>query len=74
YTYTSEDATATTIDIPGSVINNASTIFGDTNVLNEISTIVGSSETLTSLVDNGDGTMTYTDEDGVATVINLSTA
>ncbi|MCO6175396.1 hypothetical protein NHF50_10105, partial [Flavobacterium sp. NRK F10] len=24
--------------------------------------------------DNGDGTMTYTDEDGVATVINLSTA
>ncbi|MCO6175397.1 hypothetical protein NHF50_10110 [Flavobacterium sp. NRK F10] len=74
YTYTSENATATTIDVPGSVINNASTIFGDTNVLNEISTAVATAETLTSLVDNGNGTITYTDEDGVGTVINLSTA
>ena len=32
------------------------------------------SETLTSLVDNGDGTMTYTDEDGTANIINTTVA
>ncbi|MCO6175393.1 hypothetical protein NHF50_10090, partial [Flavobacterium sp. NRK F10] len=71
YTYTSEDATVTTIDVPGSVINNASTIFSDTNVLNEISTVVTSSETLTTMVDNTDGTYTYTSEDATATTIDV---
>ena len=29
-------------------------------------------ETLTSLTDNGDGTITYVDEDGVATILNIA--
>src|SRR5690606_32302166 len=36
YTYTAEDGTVTTIDVPADVISNFETIMGDENVLNEL--------------------------------------
>jgi hypothetical protein len=84
YVYTSEDATQTTIDVVGDVINNASTIFNDTAVVNEIKTLVENNQTITSLTDvvtkekdDRDQefdvhTLTYTDETGTANPIDLS--
>ncbi|MEE1963104.1 hypothetical protein V1387_10450, partial [Allomuricauda taeanensis] len=40
----------------------------------DLAVAVAAVETLTSLVDNGDGTITYTNEDGLATDIDLTTA
>ncbi|SMG07624.1 hypothetical protein SAMN05660862_0298, partial [Sphingobacterium psychroaquaticum] len=102
YTYTSEDGTQTTIDVPADVIQNFEEIIknGDVqNILNEYITnvegnvsfdgsnftyvdgsdtvvidlndLVKLNETVTTLVNNGDGTYTYTSEDGTQTTIDV---
>src|SRR5690606_31829742 len=81
YTYTSEDGTKTTVDVPASVINQFEeivnggpvTIDGDTyNTIEEyIQHIVETNETVTTLVDNGDGTYTYTNEAGATVTIDV---
>ena len=45
---------------------------GNTTQVN-LGTLVAAQETLTSLVDNGDGTLTYTDEDGLGTNVDIAT-
>src|SRR5690606_41487039 len=66
YTYTSEDGTVTVVDVPASVINQFEeivnggpvTIDGDTyNTIEEyIQHLVETNETVTTLVNNNDGT------------------
>src|SRR5690606_1085025 len=66
YTYTSEDGTVTVVDVPASVINQCEeivnggpvTIDGDTyNTIEEyIQHLVETNETVTTLVNNNDGT------------------
>src|SRR5690606_25390506 len=80
YTYTSEDGTVTVVDVPASVINQFEeivnggpvTIDGDTyNTIEEyIQHLVETNETVTTLVNNNDGTYTYTSEDGTVTVVD----
>src|SRR5690606_11918561 len=79
YTYTSEDGTVTVVDVPASVINQFEeivnggpvTIAGDTyNTIEEyIQHLVETNETVTTLVNNNDGTYTYTSEDDTETII-----
>ncbi|MFB9104109.1 hypothetical protein ACFFU1_04290, partial [Algibacter miyuki] len=81
YTYTSEDGTETIVDIPASVVNQFEnivnegpvTINGETfNTIEEyIENIVTTNETVTTLVDNTDGTYTYTSEDGTETIVDI---
>src|SRR5690606_11385884 len=81
YTYTSEDGTVTVVDVPASVINQFEeivnggpvTIDGDTyNTIEEyIQHLVETNETVTTLVNNNDGTYTYTSEDGTVTVVDV---
>ncbi|MBF4467758.1 hypothetical protein IRZ99_21105, partial [Flavobacterium sp. LC2016-12] len=72
YTYTSENATTTTIDVVGDVINNSSTIFNNPTFVTELTNIIKTNETLTSLVYDGTAnTLTYFDEAAVANTINL---
>src|SRR5690606_16538039 len=72
YTYTSEDGTVTTVDVPASVVNQFEdivnsgpvTIDGEeyTTIEEYIQHIVETNESVTTLVDNADGTYTYTSE------------
>ncbi|MXO04531.1 hypothetical protein [Flavobacterium sp. HBTb2-11-1] len=72
YTYTSENATTTKIDVVSDVINNSSVILNNPAFITDITTIIKNNETLTSLVYNGAAnTLTYTDEKSVPNVINL---
>ncbi|SFN18428.1 hypothetical protein SAMN05421741_1023 [Paenimyroides ummariense] len=81
YTYTSEDGTVTVVDVPGSVVNQFEdivnsgpvTINGNTyNTIEEyIENIVKQNETVTTLVNNNNGTYTYTSEDGTVTVVDV---
>src|SRR5690606_3948947 len=81
YTYTSEDGTVTVVDVTESVINQFEeivnggpvTIDGDTyNTIEEyIQHLVETNETVTTLVNNNDGTYTYTSEDGTVTVVDV---
>src|SRR5690606_39481754 len=81
YTYTSEDDTVTVVDVHASVINqfeeivNAGpvTIDGDTyNSSKEYNQrLVEDNKTVTTLVNNNDGTYTYTSEDGTVTVVDV---
>src|SRR5690606_35847230 len=81
YTYTSEDGTVTVVDVPASVVNQFEdivnsgpvTINGNTyNTIEEyIENIVKENETLTTLVNNNNGTYTYTSEDGTVTVVDV---
>ncbi|MBE8722086.1 collagen-like triple helix repeat-containing protein, partial [Sphingobacterium pedocola] len=81
YTYTSEDGTVTTVDIPASVINQFEevvnggpvTVNGNTytSIEEYIENIVAANETNTTLIDNNDGTYTYTSEDGTVTVVDV---
>ncbi|WP_202912478.1 hypothetical protein, partial [Sphingobacterium olei] len=81
YTYTSEDGTVTVVDVPASVINQFEevvnggpvTVNGTTyNTIEEyIENIVAANETNTTLIDNNDGTYTYTSEDGTVTVVDV---
>ncbi|MCM5661358.1 beta strand repeat-containing protein [Galbibacter mesophilus] len=82
YTYTSEDGTATIISLPdveegGNVSYDGTTEEltyvdenGDTQTL-PIDELVKANETVTTLVNNTDGTYTYNSEDGTVTVINV---
>ena len=38
----------------------------------DLAAVIAGNETVTTLVDNGDGTMTYTDEDGTVNLINTT--
>src|SRR5690606_33554537 len=81
YTDTSEDGTVTVVHVPASVINQFEeivnggpvTIDGDTyNTIEEyIQHLVETNETVTALVNNNDGTYTYTSEDGTVTVVDV---
>ncbi|PJR03604.1 hypothetical protein [Avrilella dinanensis] len=81
YTYTSEDGTVTTVDVPASVINQFEeivnggpvTIEGEeyTTIEEYIQHIVETNESVTTLVDNADGTYTYTSEDGTITTVDV---
>ncbi|MBL0738723.1 hypothetical protein JI750_17640 [Flavobacterium sp. GN10] len=72
YTYTSENATKTTIDVIADVVNNSSVILNNSNIVNQLTNIIKSNETLTSLVYDGTAsTLTYIDEKAVSNVINL---
>ncbi|MCX2679831.1 hypothetical protein OOZ15_07775, partial [Galbibacter sp. EGI 63066] len=83
YDYTSEDGTVTTVDVPASVVNQFEeilnegpvTIDGNTyNTFEEyLEQLVAGNETVTNLVDNGDGTITYTNEDGTAQTVDIAT-
>lgn len=57
-----------TIDIVGEVVSN---IQNQGAIYNEIVNLIGTNETLTTLVDNGDGSITYTNENGDAVTFNL---
>src|SRR5690554_489347 len=81
YTYTSEDGTVTTVDVPASVVNQFEdivnsgpvTIDGEeyTTIEEYIQHIVETNESITTLVDNADGTYTYTSEDGTVTTVDV---
>ncbi len=82
-TYTDENGTANTINTTVAIQDGTIDIDGDgTNdngvtlqdVINNINNITSANETLTTLVDNGNGTMTYTDENGTANTINTTVA
>ncbi|MDP5228971.1 MAG: hypothetical protein NWQ38_01155, partial [Cellulophaga sp.] len=83
FTYTDEDGAATIIDIANletltSIALNADNTNIDytdedgTVTQLDLSNIVANLEALTTLVANADGTFTYTDEDGVDTVIDIA--
>src|SRR5690606_31938654 len=70
YTYTSEDGTVTVVDVPASAINeledivNGGTVTIDGDTYNTIEAymqhLVQANEAVTTLVNNNDGTYTYT--------------
>src|SRR5690554_3909015 len=77
-TYTDEEGDAHTIQL-----NNTNLIYDETNqklvYTNskgetqeiDLGTLVAGNETVTTLIDNNDGTYTYTSEDGTVTVIDI---
>ncbi|KIC00539.1 hypothetical protein OA88_18855, partial [Flavobacterium sp. JRM] len=71
YLYTSENATATTIDVVGDVIANSSTILNDPAFKTELTNVIKAEETLTTLVNNGAGSYTYNNEAGTAVNIDV---
>ncbi|MGS2761114.1 hypothetical protein, partial [Sinomicrobium sp. M5D2P9] len=105
YTYTSEDGTVTTINVPADVINQFEEIVNNENVYNTLEEIikniggnvyydgdqftyldengdtqiinfeelVQANETVTTLVDNQDGTFTYKNEEGIDVVFDANT-
>ncbi|WP_121375415.1 beta strand repeat-containing protein, partial [Flavobacterium endophyticum] len=73
YTYTSEDGTTTLIDVPADVIENFTTIMGDTSVSTTIKNIIDANETLTILgYDSATKKLTYKDEDGNTTILDMA--
>src|SRR5690606_22675175 len=76
YTYTSEDGTVTTVDVPADIVNQFDTIVNSgpvtvdgttyTSVEEYFETIVTSNSD--ALVDNGDGTFTHTAADGTVEI------
>ncbi|OXA86299.1 beta strand repeat-containing protein, partial [Flavobacterium hydatis] len=71
YLYTSENATATTIDVVGDVITNASTILNDPSFKTELTNVIKTEETVTTLVNNGGGSYTYNNEAGTPVNIDV---
>src|SRR5690606_27816669 len=81
YTYTSEDGTVTTVDVPADIVNqfeeivNGETVIVDgdeyTTIEEYIQHLVETNETVTTLVNNNDGTYTYTSEDGTVTTVDV---
>ena len=85
YTYTSEDGTVTTVDVPADVVNQFEDIYN--NIVNEeivingdtyntfeeyLQHIVETNETLTSMTqDLTTGVITYTDEEGEDSTANV---
>src|SRR5690606_22894750 len=81
YTYTSEDGTVTTVDVPADIVNQFDTIVNSgpvtvdgttyTSIEEYFETIVtGNSDVL---VDNGDGTFTHTAADGTVVTFDANT-
>ena len=79
-TYTDENGIANIIDTTVEVVDGTIDITGDglgdddvtlQDIVNNIGIIVDAEETVTTLVDNGNSTMTYTDENGSANIINM---
>ncbi|WP_306349743.1 hypothetical protein [Flavobacterium sp. '19STA2R22 D10 B1'] len=72
YVYTSENNTATTIDVVGDVVSNISTILNNPSFVTELTQVIKNNETLTSLAyDPTANALIYTDENGVANPLNL---
>src|SRR5690606_40465024 len=81
YTYTSEDGTVTTVDVPADIVNQFDTIVNSgpvtvdgttyTSVEEYFETIVTSNSD--ALVDNGDGTFTHTAADGTVVTFDANT-
>ncbi|CAA9195296.1 hypothetical protein FLA105534_00583 [Flavobacterium bizetiae] len=72
YTYTSENATTTKIDVVGDVVNNSAVILNNPAFITELTNIIKTTETLTTLVyDKAANTLTYKDEDENLNTINL---
>lgn len=72
YTYTSENATSTKIDVVGDVVNNSAVILNNPAFITELTNIIKTTETLTTLVyDKVANTLTYKDEDENLNTINL---
>ena len=72
-TYTNEDGTAQTIDLISNDANNDISVGTDGGLYLNVSSVT-ISETVTTLVDNGDGTFTYTNESGAATTFDSKIA
>lgn len=79
FTYTNESGTATTIDFSHPVAVNDTSVV--TNVVaghliathsDGAGTVVNVNETVTTVVDNGNSTFTYTNENGSPTIIDYS--
>ena len=72
FTYTSEDGTATTVQSENIVTVIRSLVTGHTiaDYTNENGDVVQIQETITTMVDNGDNTYTYTNEDGDTFVLD----
>ena len=81
YTYTSENGTTTLIDVPSDVANYFETILnegpiiidGDTYTTFEeyLTHVIKANETITTLVNNDNGTYTYVSENGTVTLIDV---
>src|SRR5690606_14220260 len=83
YTYTSEDGTVTTVDVPSDIVNqfgnivNDGPVTGDGNTYKTLEEYIEASvkqnETLTSATfDTATGILTYNDEAGTSNTIDLS--
>ncbi|WP_219337893.1 hypothetical protein, partial [Pseudomonas sp. Xaverov 259] len=71
YVYTDEKAGTATIDVVQDVIDNSSVIFNNSAVKTEITNLVESEQTLTTLINNNNGTYEYTSEDKSKTTIDV---
>ena len=67
---TNTQITDGTIDIDGDGTPDTNVTLQD--IVDNINTIIDANETLTTLTDNGDGTLTYVDEDGASTIIDIA--
>src|SRR5690606_35783001 len=82
YTYTSEEGTLPVGDEPADIVNQFEDIVNTgpdevngntyTTIEEYIENIVKENETLTTLVNNNDGTYTNTSEDGTVTVVDVA--
>ncbi len=83
FTYTDEDGNTTIIDVSNLETLTYLALNPDGKTLEytdedgivtsiDLETVIDNFETVTTIVDNGDGTFTYTDEDGNTTVIDVS--
>ncbi|SHG51030.1 hypothetical protein SAMN05444483_11441 [Salegentibacter echinorum] len=70
YTYTSEDNTVTTINVPADVIGN---INNNGIIYEKIINLITSNNFNSSITDNGDGTFTYTNTQGNSTNFDANT-
>src|SRR5690625_5261181 len=69
YTFTNANGDTITVDVIGDVVTN---IQNGGDIYNEIINLIDLNETITTIVDNGDGTITYTNEAGAIVIIDLA--
>ena len=83
FTYTDENGDETIVDISNLETLTTLALNPDGHTLEytdedgvvtsiDLETVIDNFETLTTIVDNGDGTFTYTDEDNATTIIDIS--
>ncbi|SKB97558.1 hypothetical protein SAMN05660903_03598, partial [Salegentibacter salinarum] len=70
YTYTSEDNTVTTINVPADVIGN---INNNGNIYERIIDLIKANTFNTKITDNGNGTFTHTAVDGTEVIFDANT-